>query len=73
MLYRIYFNCHCLLPWSIDEGDQTTEEFYSKVICHTPISSCYTGEKSNPNSPVAWFETIGTLYKNGNIAVIIEE
>jgi hypothetical protein len=73
MLYRIYFNRHNDAPhvWSIDDGDQANEQNVTEVICHTPIRSCYTGQQANPDTPVAWFETIGELYIVNDVAHIV--
>lgn len=74
MRYRIYFNRSSDAPlvWSVDAGTQDTEINVSRIEIHTPLESFYNGNKPNPDSPVAWFETEGLLICVDDTAYIVK-
>jgi hypothetical protein len=76
MLYRVYFNKHGdpARAWSVDLGDQSTEKNYAWVRFSLVIATTkYTGEKANPDYPVAWIEARGHLTEVNDGAVISPE
>jgi hypothetical protein len=72
MKIRVYFNKHGNedTAWSVDFGTQDTEKHFAKVVSFVGGQSIYTGERPNPDKPVAWLEFYGKLEVNGHTAMI---
>lgn len=72
-MYRMYFNRHADFPlvWSVDDGDQATEQNVSKIVLRGVFArTVYGGKGDNINSPNVWIEVEGHLEVTDNVAYI---
>lgn len=53
---RMYFNRRSDLSWSVDDGDQSNELNAPSIITQGVALWKYNGQKTNPDTPVAWVE-----------------
>jgi hypothetical protein len=62
--FRVYFNAHGPLPWSIDDGDQAHERTVTILVLDTPTITHYAG-KQPAGVPSAWLEGQGRVFIDG--------
>ena len=53
MTLRLFFNRHGELPWSIDSGIGTTEQYFRHVSIEVPCIAVYKPENK---TPTGWLE-----------------
>jgi hypothetical protein len=69
--FRVYFNVHGPLPWSIDQGGEATEHAVAILVVDAPCVSHYAGPNVPSDRPSGYLEGVGRVRINGEIGWVL--